>query len=127
MIYHDCEECGGKCCKNFSVPMAFSMVLHSTGVPIGLFKSELDMNPRRYFELHDGVTISEDGCRAIIAGRIKIEPRGRHLLVNSVCTMLSPEGRCMDYDNRPDMCKNFTKATMNRYIVPDGCKYTAVE
>jgi Fe-S-cluster containining protein len=123
MIHHDCEQCGGKCCRNFGVPLACAIILRTTGVPIKLYQSDLDMNPRRYFELHDGVTISDDGERFIVDKRIPVLLEGDRLMVQSVCTNLGTDGRCMDYENRPDMCRNFTAATMHRYCVPDGCKY----
>jgi Fe-S-cluster containining protein len=111
----------------FGVPVEYELTMRTIGVPLGLYKSELEPDPRRYFELHEGVAISEDGKRFIVSVDIptrKVETAtGNYLDVRSRCTMLNDRGRCVIYDARPDICKNFTAETAKFYNVPEGCKY----
>lgn len=118
-----CAECGGKCCKGFGVPPEYELAMRITGVPLALFQSVRELDPRRYFELHSGVTISEDGERFTVDPETPFEKVRDYLFIESVCTMLTPDGRCRIYETRPDMCKNFTAETSGFYEVPEGCKY----
>jgi Fe-S-cluster containining protein len=111
----------------FGVPEEYKLTMRTKGVPIKPYQNERDRDLRRYFELHEGVTISEDGERFIVGSGIpvkKIETAaGDYFDVKSRCTMLNNRGRCMIYNERPDLCKNFTAETAKYYIVPAGCKY----
>jgi Fe-S-cluster containining protein len=130
MKFKDCAECGGQCCMGFGVPVEYELALRTIGVPLALYRSNLDLYPRRYFELHTGVTISEDGKRFIVAEKVPVRrvetPTWDYLFVDSRCTMLNDKGHCMIYDTRPDMCKSFTAETKKSYYVPMGCKYEFV-
>jgi len=123
MKFESCAECGGRCCTGLSIPKKYAARVYTTGVPISLYESALDRDPRRYFELHDGVTISKDGKNFIVAPRIPIYPKDGSIFVDSRCLMLNSRGRCIIYLTRPDMCRNFTKETAQHYTVPEGCKY----
>jgi len=125
-MYHDCFECGGKCCKFFGVPGNYENVLHTDGVPLSIYRSDLEPNPRRYFELHEGVTINDSGDRFIVSKYVRTELKntrrfGRYIIVYSKCTKLGENGECTIYPDRPDMCKNFVARTAGRYLVLAGC------
>lgn len=125
MKFSSCQECGGRCCKDFGIPLEYVKSMFNHGVPIDIFKSKLDENPRRYFELHDGITISDDGKRFIVGINIdlKVDKSGGYIHILSKCSKLSEKGECMIYDERPDVCRNFTEETKEFYNVPEGCKY----
>ena len=97
MRHRDCLECGAKCCKFIS---------------IGLdeFPADLDPDPERYFNLHEGVRV--------------VETRGgREIVIASRCSALREDDTCSIYEDRPDLCRNFTEKTAGRYCVPRGCIY----
>ena len=121
--YNNCHECGGKCCLGFGLPLDYIKVMFNYGVPLDLFKSKLDENPRRYFELHKGITISDDGKRFIVDLKTDLKIIDGYIMVLSKCTQLSPDGKCLIYETRPDMCRNFNKENKEFYNVPAGCKY----
>ncbi len=123
MKFQSCTECGGRCCTSFGVLPEYRNRIHVGGVPLDNFKSDLDMNPRRYFEIHEGVIISEDGQRFTVNRNIRVRGIDGYLIVESPCIMLNDRGRCMIYNERPDMCMNFTAENAEFYIVPAGCKY----
>jgi Fe-S-cluster containining protein len=39
------------------------------------------------------------------------------------CANLTEDGKCNDYENRPNICKEMNAETMFRYCIPSGCKY----
>jgi Fe-S-cluster containining protein len=97
MPYADCRECGAKCCKFISISL-FE------------FPDELDEDPERYFNLHDGIRV--------------IKTRyGKEIVIHSRCKALRDDNTCSIYEGRPDLCKNFTDKTAHLYCVPKGCKY----
>lgn len=93
MVYESCEECGGKCCK-FQVKE-----LHGT----------LSEDEKKYYNLRGKIISSERD--------------GQLLIIYSPCKNLSVDGKCMDYDNRPEICKGMNENNLNRYCTPIGCKY----
>ncbi|MFC1607368.1 YkgJ family cysteine cluster protein [Candidatus Latescibacterota bacterium] len=125
--YHDCFECGGTCCKFFGVPLADRNRIYTTGVLIEMYRDKNELNPRRYFELHRGIRITEDGKCFIADSDVKtrlISTRlGIQLIVYSTCTKLGDNARCTIYDTRPDMCRSFDEQTVEFYHVPEGCIY----
>ena len=123
MNYQNCDECGGQCCKSFSIPMIYKDIACTTGVPVGIFENILNPDPRRYLELHKGVTIVDGGENFIIDRAIAMREDGDQLLIESECTMLNDRGRCMIYNFRPAVCKNMHSLTLEFYNVPERCKY----
>jgi Fe-S-cluster containining protein len=101
--------------------------MFNVGIPLDEFKSELDQAPRRYFELHQGVTISADGTRFIIDTQVpmSVEFKGNQgfLMIDSRCTALTTDGDCGIYQDRPDICRNFNRTNKEYYNVPEGCRY----
>lgn len=98
MPFANCEECGAKCCKFFGIP------LDVYGDP------ELDPDPERYFNLHENIKVMETR-------------KGKYIIVYTRCKELGPDYKCRIYDNRPDMCRNFTEENAHKYLVPRGCIY----
>lgn len=94
MKHANCLECGGKCCHFFGLSAPKSG----------------NKDYERYLELH-GVRIVD----SVRFGRISIMPLK--------CRNLTPEGRCGDYENRPQVCRDFDERTLDRFLVPRGCKY----
>lgn len=123
MNFKSCFQCGGQCCTSFGVPIDFITCIREPGVPISIYESKLDRHPERYLSLHDGVKINRDMKSFTIDRRIKITVEGNLLIVHSRCNALDKKGRCMVYETRPDICRNFTAETAEYYIVPEGCKY----
>ena len=124
-MYRDCLECGSQCCKFLCVPVEYQNVLRTTGVPLALYRSELDQDPRRYFEIHEGVMVSGD-CFTIaknIPTHLKETRLGTFIVISSTCRKLSTGGLCSIYSLRPDMCRNFVVSTAGNYCVPKGCIY----
>lgn len=97
MSYTDCRECGAKCCKFISVTLDD-------------FSPELDPNPARYFDLHEHV-------------KVITTHYGREIVIATRCTALREDNTCAIYEDRPDLCRNFTEKTARLYCVPRGCKY----
>ena len=127
MRFRDCFECGGQCCKHFGIPTVYISSLYKTGVPINIYMTPLNPDPRRYLALHSGVTISNNGMRFTIDKNIRVIEVNGHFVVNSVCTMLDRKGLCTIYDTRPDVCRNFTARTARCFNVPEGCIYETEE
>ncbi len=125
--FKNCFECGGKCCKFFSVPEEFKDMIHTGGVPLSFYAVDPDHNPQRYFEIHEGIHISGDGKRFIAAddvGTCIMDTRfGRQLIVYSRCSKLDENGCCAIYDDRPATCRMFDEKTVEYYNVPSGCIY----
>ncbi len=125
--FHDCFECGGKCCHFFGVPLEYRTIIHTKGVLIDIYKDKLDSNPRRYFEIRKGIRISDDGTRFVVDNSIKIRMvdtrLGIQLLVYSTCAKLDKNARCSIYSSRPGICRNFDETTVDYYLVPSGCIY----
>ncbi len=129
MTFLDCLECGGACCRGFGVPCEYAFEMYTVGIPIAMFRGNLDQNPRRYFELHEGVIVVTDNTeRIVIDTSIPVKELRdwngvKYLYIESRCTMLTPEGRCKIYEDRPVMCRAFTAETAEYYSVPAGCIY----
>ena len=123
MSYRDCQECGSQCCRFFGVPADQRDNIRTEGVPLDLYRSELEGQPERYFELREGVTV-RDGV-FVVDEDVRIEEGefrlGRYLMVHSRCKELGEDGGCRVYANRPDMCRNFVAQTAEKYMVPAGC------
>jgi Fe-S-cluster containining protein len=97
MGFKNCQECGAKCCRIFSIPLSE-------------YISDLDNDPETYFNLHENVKV--------------IDTRyGKEIVVYSRCRELREDNTCSIYGNHPDLCKNFTEKTAHRYCVPRGCIY----
>ena len=97
MAYSNCRECGAKCCKFISISLED-------------FPPELESDPERYFNLHEHVKVVKTRY-------------GREAVIASRCSALREDNTCSIYDDRPDLCRNFTEKTMSLYCVPRGCKY----
>jgi len=124
-MYRDCLECGSQCCKFFCVPVEYQNALRTTGVPLALYRSELDRDPSRYFAFHEGVRVSGDRFTIDknIPTHLKETRFGTFIVVSSACQKLSDGGKCSIYDLRPEMCRNFVANTAGQYCVPKGCIY----
>lgn len=125
-FYRDCSECGGACCKFFTIPLEFKDVINTTGVPLNWYISDLESNPSIYFSMHEGITVI--GQNFIVDKDCETEIKKNHknedvIVVKSKCTNLDVEneGKCRIYSNRPSMCKNFVAYTAIKYNVPLGC------
>ena len=125
--FKNCFDCGGKCCKFFSVPEEFKDMIHTDGIPLSFYAVDLGHNPQRYFEIHKGIHISGDGKRFIAGDEVKtfiMDTRfGRQLIVYSRCSKLDENGCCVIYDDRPATCRMFDEKTVEYYNVPSGCIY----
>lgn len=93
--YKTCTECGGQCCKFFVIP------------------APKMKNPdyEKYFALR------VPGARFMETKR-----HGRIFVINIPCKNLK-DGRCVDYENRPKLCRDMNDFTLYRFCVPRGCKY----
>lgn len=59
-----------------------------------------------------------------LRGRVMDTRRfGKLLILPLPCANLTEDGKCKDYENRPDICKNMNDSTLSGYCVPVGCKY----
>ena len=125
--FRDCFECGGKCCHFFGVPQEYRSIIRTKGVLIDIYKDKLYSDPRRYFEIRKGITITDDGKRFVVDSGIKIRTVDTHLgiqlLVYSTCMKLDKNARCSICSSRPGICRNFDETTVDYYLVPSGCKY----
>ena len=124
-MYHDCFECGGKCCKFFGVPIKYISNIHTEGVPLKIYQSDLEMSPQKYFEIHEGIELNPTGDKFIVSKKIKTKVYNTRLseyvIVYSKCTKLGEDGKCSIYKERSDMCKNFVARTAHMYLVLNGC------
>ena len=125
--YRDCFECGGKCCKFLSVPEEYRRLLNTRGVPVDLYAFDLDPDPRRYFEIHEGVTLIANRTRFIVAKNIRTRIMdtqiGKQIIIYSRCTKLDENSRCIIYEDRPVTCRIFDESTVELFSVPLGCIY----
>jgi len=48
---------------------------------------------------------------------------GKLFVLPVPCANLTEDGKCKDYENRPNICKEMDEKTLFRYCVPSGCKY----
>ena len=128
-MYKDCGECGAQCCKFLCVPVAYQAALRTTGVPLALYQSELEQDPRQYFANHAGVRVAGDRFTidATIPTHVLETRFGTVLIVSSICQKLSADGLCSIYSQRPAMCRNFVTSTAGQYCVPKGCIYDSGE
>lgn len=94
--FKTCEECGGKCCKFFTVTAPRTQNLDFLGY-LALRKPGIDFKATKRF--------------------------GKVMVVRTPCSKLTPDGKCSDYVNRPHICRNMNKSTLSVYCVPEGCKY----
>ena len=122
-FFRDCQECGAKCCKFFGVPAEYENDIRNQGVPLKKYDPCLEHHPEDYFKLHEGVTVRNE--RFVIAPEVRTLRKtcrlGKYLIVYSQCRKLDKDGRCMIYNKRPDMCRNFVARTAESYLVPSGC------
>lgn len=93
MRYFDCGQCGGKCCKFLTFPL----------------NAKNDSDVQKYYALRGHV--------------MRSKRLGKILVLHVPCENLSETGKCMNYDNRPDVCRNMNEKTLVKYNVPKGCKY----
>lgn len=125
--FKSCFECGGKCCKFFSVPEEFKNKIHTEGIPLEFYAVDPRHNPQRYFELHQGIHISGDGKRFHAGAEVKtciMDTRfGRHVIIYSQCSKLGENSHCEIYEDRPLTCRLFDERTVEYYNVPSGCIY----
>lgn len=93
----NCEICKGACCESFELPLT-------------LVRPGDDMS--RWLGLH--ATVLRDP-----------KPVGSRLSFECRCTLLTPEGLCGNYENRPDLCRNYLPgsdaciATVRRRRTPE--------
>jgi Fe-S-cluster containining protein len=131
MTFKSCSECGGRCCKGFGIDIQERKAIFTTGILLTEFKNTSVEDTRRYFDFHQSIIMLDNGERFIIDCETHVReadsPHGRYLYVESPCIMLNDRGRCMIYDDRPDMCKAFNEKTIQFYIVPDGCIYEPIK
>ena len=88
-----------------------------------MYRHPLNPDPRRYLELHKGVTITDEGQCFVLDKDIVITEENGQFLIQSVCTMLNERGLCMIYNDRPEVCRNFTSETAEHFNVPKSCMY----
>lgn len=126
-MYHDCFECGGKCCKFFGIPKDYENVMHTEGVPLQIYQpKDYEMNPQQYFEIHEGIELNTAGDKFIVSKKIRTKVYNTKrfdgcIIVYSKCTKFDENGKCSIYEERPGMCKNFVARTAHIYFVPNGC------
>jgi len=83
-----CDYCAAKCCRYFALP-------------IDTPTERADFDFIRWYLLHEYATVfTEDGTW--------------YLLVHTVCKHLRPDHRCGDYENRPQICRDYNT---------DNCEY----
>jgi len=90
---------------------------------LDLYRSDLEPSPKRYFELHEDVHVS-NGCFTVeerVPTTVQDTPLGEYVIVQSKCRELGKDGRCQIYAERPGMCRNFVARTADKYLVPKGC------
>ena len=84
-----CDYCTAKCCKYFALPIETPT-------------SRSDFDFIRWYLLHDRATMfTEDGTW--------------YLLVHTVCKHLQADHRCGIYEERPQICRDYST---------DNCEYT---
>lgn len=83
-----CNYCGAKCCKYFALPIEKP-------------DDWTDFEFMRWFLLHERATVF-------------VEDGDWYLLVHNRCTRLGDDNRCMEYETRPDICRDY---------VTDNCEY----
>ncbi|MBI2825816.1 MAG: YkgJ family cysteine cluster protein [Planctomycetia bacterium] len=77
-----CDHCSAKCCKYFALP-------------IDTPKTREEFDYLRWYLLHDQATaFVEDGSW--------------YLLVHTVCKHLRPDNRCGIYNERPQVCREYS-------------------
>lgn len=90
-----CCGCKGKCCKYITIEIKEP-------------KTKQEIDTIRWYLLHKGVEIFiEDGVW--------------NAQFNGKCKKLGKDFRCMDYENRPDVCRDHSIEICERY---DKTKYT---
>ncbi|MFH1715624.1 MAG: YkgJ family cysteine cluster protein [Elusimicrobiota bacterium] len=75
-----CGECGGKCCKYITIE-------------IDKPTCKTDYDNIRWYLLHENIYVYID------------EDKDWFIEVKNKCRELSPKGRCLNYKDRPDVCK----------------------
>lgn len=78
-----CDYCPGKCCRYFALP-------------IDTPETWKEFDFIRWFLLHERATVFVDEAEW-------------YLLVHTKCKQLNDEtNRCMDYENRPSICRDYS-------------------
>lgn len=77
-----CDYCTGKCCRYFALPIDEPVTM-------------ADFEYIRWYMLHDRTTIF-------------IDEGIWYLLVHTRCKHLQDDNRCGDYENRPNICREYT-------------------
>ena len=84
-----CQRCGGACCRYFCFqidePDDFE-----------------EFDDVRWYLLHEDVTVH-------------IEDGDWYISIQNKCNVLGPDNRCMDYENRPVICRKYD---------PENCDFT---
>ena len=76
-----CENCTGLCCRYFALPIETPTEWE-------------DFEFIRWYLLHQGATVFiEDDCW--------------YLLVHNKCNMLGDDNRCLAYETRPEICRDY--------------------
>ena len=115
--YRDCFECRGACCRFFGIS-AEELKKAKEGIPVSVFGDVPDIE--RYLGLHRGVTV--EGGKFFIDRAVEVMEYMDIILVKSVCKNLSDAGKCLEYETRPFICRDFGE-NKKGYLVPDGCMY----
>lgn len=77
-----CDHCAAKCCRYFALPIETPTALK-------------DFEYIRWYLLHDGATVF-------------IEDGDWYLLVHTKCKHLGDDNRCMNYEDRPQICRDYS-------------------
>ena len=83
-----CQYCSAKCCRYFAVPIETP-------------KTRKDFDYLRWYLIHGRISIFVDG-------------EAWYLMVHNVCDHLQPDERCGIYQDRPQICRDYTT---------DDCEY----
>ena len=83
-----CDHCTAKCCRYFALPIETP-------------ETDKDFQFIRWYLLHESATVFT-------------EDEDWYLLVHTVCKHLQEDNRCGTYENRPQICRDYTT---------DACEY----
>jgi Fe-S-cluster containining protein len=91
-----CDHCVGKCCRYFTVPLKTP-------------RTRADFDELRWYLAHERTLIFVETDKTG-----KVPRRKWNLVVWTRCEYLGPDQRCMIYDDRPQVCRDYKS---------DSCEY----
>ncbi len=101
-------EENGKLCEGCSICCRYATV------ELDIPKNKDDIDEIRWLILHDIVVmVDEEGSWLV--------------LIPNVCKELSPEGRCMIYEKRPILCRNYSQEDCEKYAGENVAEFRTVD